>query len=239
MPEQTPVDTPRQLALILQEPLTAIVRIRAGREVVAALPAFRAQILASFRIADVSARRAGYSEKDVRRAMYAAVAFLDETVMRSSNAAFRDWARSPLGPEYFAGHVGGERFFDELRELLADGDSQINADLLEVYLLCLLLGYRGKFGSDREGNIRAIEERVAEKIRRIRDVSPNLSPKGMPLQKRVPLPAPGMSRRLAVAAAVAGILVIFLWFAYGVDISSAVHSLQASVWQQDRTAGCV
>ena len=49
--------------------------------------------------------------------------------------------------ELFKHNRAGEIFFDYLRSLLAQQDSQELADCLEVYCLCLLLGFRGKYTS--------------------------------------------------------------------------------------------
>ena len=67
-----------QLALALQETLTATVRLRANRQVATDANAFRASVKQMLAAADQQARQLGYPADDVRLAIYAAVAFLDE-----------------------------------------------------------------------------------------------------------------------------------------------------------------
>jgi type VI secretion system protein ImpK len=58
-----------------------------------------------------------------------------------------------------------------VERLLARQDSEPLADLLEVHQLCLLLGFRGKYGASGAGEIRTILNQIDEKIRRIRKIS--------------------------------------------------------------------
>ena len=163
------------LALVLQEALTAIERIRAGREKVTDAENFRSEIRQQFVHANEEGRARGYSPEDIRLAMFAVVALLDESILNSRNPVFADWPRKPLQQEIFGGHQAGEIFFQNIDGLLAQPDSTVLADVLEVYLLCILLGYGGRYSLVGKGELRAISEKMAEKIRRIRGVGP-LSP---------------------------------------------------------------
>jgi len=51
--------------------------------------------------------------------------------------------------------------------------------LLEVYCLCLLLGFKGRYAAGGAGDLRSMIAAVQEKIRRIRGTSSVLSPRGM------------------------------------------------------------
>ena len=62
-------------------------------------------------------------------------------------------------------------FFRSIERLLARADSEPLADLLEVHQLCLLLGFRGKYGATGAAEIRNILAQIDEKIRRIRKVT--------------------------------------------------------------------
>ncbi len=226
-PAAAAVPPPHRLALILQEALTAAARVRGGRDGVTNLEAFRAHVLQALRSADEEARRAGYTADDTRLAVYAVVALLDESVMGSANPAFRDWPRRPLQQEWFAGHVAGESFFHHVRDLVMADDSHRVADLLEVHLLCLLLGYRGRYGSDREGDLRVIQDRVAEKIRRIRGESALLSPYGLPQAEGAVRLADPWTRWLTIGAVAALVLAIVLFVVYRTAIGSAASGLSA------------
>jgi type VI secretion system protein ImpK len=107
--------------------------------------------------------------EDIRVGTFAIVAFLDESILNSQNAAFTDWQRKPLQEELFGVHVAGEIFFRNVERLLGRPDSEPLADLLEVHQLCMLLGFRGRYSaSGTAGEVRSILQQIEEKIRRIR-----------------------------------------------------------------------
>ncbi len=91
------------LALAFQEVLTAVVRLRSGRQEVNDAELFRQQVRAAMRAAHQDATRLGYVEEDIRLAVFATVAFLDESVLNLRNPAFAEWVRKPLQEEMFGG----------------------------------------------------------------------------------------------------------------------------------------
>ncbi len=161
------------LALLFQEALTVVERLRANRQRVADPETFRAQIRNALKTAEQEAQRRGYSAEDVRVATFAVVAFLDESILNSQNPIFADWPRKPLQEELFGVHVAGEIFFRNVERLLSRQDSQPLADLLELYQLCLLLGFRGRYSFTGAAEVRSISSQIEEKIRRIRGVPPD------------------------------------------------------------------
>lgn len=176
MPAVAPVRQSENLALVFQEIITATVRIRNDRQAVSDAESFRAHMREAIRTADQQGRKAGYAPEDIRVALFAVVAFLDESILNSRNRLFVDWPRKPLQEEIFGGHVAGEIFFKNIERLLSTNDSEILADVLEVYLLCLLLGYGGRYSVSGKGEIYSIREQIAERIRRIRGSVGPLSP---------------------------------------------------------------
>ena len=173
-----PAAPPRrgQLALALQEVLTAIARLRTNRQVAADADSFRTHVKQLLSGAERDARRLGYAADDVGTALYAVVAFLDESVLNSSQPMFAGWPSRPLQEELFGGHMGGELFFQHLRHHLAREESDDLADLLEVFLLCLLLGFQGRYGASDRGELRGLQAATAEKIQRIRGGFGELAP---------------------------------------------------------------
>ena len=134
------------LAYIYQQILTVIVRVRQNRQAVSDANAFRANIQAGLRAAEKDAVKKAYSPDDIRMATLAAVAYLDESIRQSSNPVFSSWHSMPLQEEMFGHHVAGETFFENLEKLMSRQDSNDAADVLEVYALCLLMGYKGRYG---------------------------------------------------------------------------------------------
>jgi type VI secretion system protein ImpK len=214
------------LALVFQEALTAIERIRAGREKVADAESFRAEMRQQFVQTNEEGRARGYSREDLRLAMFAVIALLDESILNSRNPIFADWPRRPLQQEVFGGHQAGEIFFQNIDGMLAQPDSTVLADILEVYLLCILLGYGGKYSVLGKGELRAVSDSMAERIRRIRGVSA-LSPSWAP-QGGVSAAVRGdpWLRRLIVAAAACIVLALLLFVTFKITLSSGVSGLQ-------------
>lgn len=209
-----------QLALVLQEVLTATVRLRANRQVAADAESFRAHIKQLLSGAQREARRLGYSADDVALVLYAVVTFLDESVLNSAQPMFASWPSRPLQEEIFGGHMGGEVFFQHLRQLLARQDSEDVADVLEVFQLCLLLGFQGRYSVADSGELRGLATAAGEKIRRIRGSFGELSPSWAlpsgetPLRSRDPW-LPWLT--MAALAMFVGVWLLFGWFRTTLD----------------------
>src|SRR5579872_2371851 len=163
------------LATIFQETLTVIVRIRSNRQGIQDAESFRDVILSGVAAAEQLALRRGYSGEDVLVAKFAVVAFLDESVLSSGNPLFADWRRKPMQLQLFGVTNAGEIFFRNIERLLARPDSAQTEELLEVYEICLLLGFRGQHGSESGVQIRPITSAIAEKRRRSRRLDPVIS----------------------------------------------------------------
>ena len=87
------------------------------------------------------AKRAGLSLDDVWSAKYAFCAALDDIVLRSPFAMRAQWQARPLQLRLFGERDGGAHFLGRLDVLRARGSMHVDA--LEVFHLCLLLGFQG------------------------------------------------------------------------------------------------
>lgn len=232
-PETSPTPYLDRMAVLMQELLTAVVRIRAGREQVPNLDGFRAHVLEALGAAREQSRRKGYSEEQTRYAVFALVAFLDEAVLSSANPVLAGWRGRPLQEELFKGHVAGETFFQYVRDLLTGDNSQRTADLLEVYQLCLLLGYRGRYGAGREGDLHAIQDRIGEKIVRIRGAAPPLAPAALPSHDAIPMAQDRWGTVMLWSAAGVAVLAVILLLVYSSALSSGLGAL--GVWLAPRS----
>lgn len=99
---------------------------------------------------------------------FALVAFVDETVLSPTNdfPLRKEWEQLPLQLEYFREHLAGVKFFERLDSLLQQPESE-SADLVELYYLCLLLGFKGKYNFYLlEEQLKGVIENVAEYLRR-------------------------------------------------------------------------
>jgi type VI secretion system protein ImpK len=217
-----------RLALAMQEILTATVRLRANRQVASDAESFRMHIKQLVAGAEQEGRQVGYAPTDARYALYAVVSFLDESVLNCGQPMFADWSRRPLQDEIFGGHIGGEVFFQYLRQLMAREDSEDLADVLEVYQLCLLLGFQGRYSASGRDELQVLTTRVTDQINRIRGGYGELSPGWAPPQGEV------VSRsrdrwlsRLGIAAAALFGMAIVLFVLFQLSLNGGAGELTA------------
>jgi len=222
-----------ELALSLQEAFTVAVRLRAGRQVAADAVSFRAHIKQVLAAADQRARAVGYDGDTVKSAVYAYIALLDESVLTSANPIFADWSRQPLQEEVFGEHMAGENFFRTVQELLGRQDSEELADLLEVYQLCLLIGFHGRYGASDASGVHAISSTIQAKIARIRSDAPGVAELApdwrLPGVEQLTRGTDIWARRLTLVAAGALGLAVILFLLYLLVLRSGIGDLRALV----------
>jgi type VI secretion system protein ImpK len=104
----------------------------------------------------------------IELAKFALVGFLDETILQSQWALREVWAGNPLQLQYFNEFNAGEEFYTKL-ESLRNADDPRKLDVLEVYFLCLSLGFKGKY-ADLKGmeKIKVLTESIAKELRKAR-----------------------------------------------------------------------
>jgi type VI secretion system protein ImpK len=221
---------PANLALIFQELFTAVERLRANRQNATDSESFRHNIREAVRTAAQEARdRAGYATEDIRMATLGIIGFLDETILNLRNPVFANWSGKPMQEELFGTHMAGEVFFQNLETLLARNDSDDLADVLEVYQLCLLLGYRGRYSLGDRGELQSVLQRTSDKIRRIRGGYAGLSPAWAPPAEAAKVTRDPWGRRLLIGAVACFALVVILFAAYAISLGSGASGLQTIV----------
>ena len=214
------------LALHFQEPLTAVVRLRANRQGVSDAESFRRHMRTALEMSTGEAQRDGYGTEEIKLAAFAVVALLDESILNSRDPLFADWPRKPLQEELFGVHVAGETFFRNAHQFLARDDSPEVADVLEVYHLCLLLGYAGRFSAGGRGELQATADTIAAKIRRIRGAYRGLAP-AWALPGDAP-PAIGPDpwvKKLTLAAIGCAVLMVLLFIVFKLSLNSGLGEL--------------
>jgi len=82
-------------------------------------------------------------ETDIAAAQYAFVALLDELLLFSDWPGHAAWEARPLEVRVFGTRAAGERLPDAIEALLTQRDAS-QRDLANVYLACLILGFRGR-----------------------------------------------------------------------------------------------
>ncbi len=143
--------------------LDLVMRIRAGQIV----PSTEMRQLVDGRLKDLDARGAqlGYKEAQLQNVKFALAAFVDETVLAGGFAVRNEWERYPLQLQYFQEQFAGVKFFDRLEAMLKHADTE--ADVIEVYYLCLLLGLKGKYHIYLEDQLPGVLQNVADHLQRV------------------------------------------------------------------------
>ncbi len=218
-----------RLALALQEPLTSVARLRANKQIAADAESFRGRIKQVLAAAEQDAKAAGYDGGDIRYALFAVIALIDETVLNCGQAMFAEWSRKPLQQEVFGVHMAGELFFQYLQQLMARQDSKDLADVLEVYSLCLLLGFKGRYSGTHGGDIGLLVRQLAEKIDRSRGRPGEMSPRWRPSTADIGRRRDRWVPRLAVLATVLVLVAAGLFVYFTIVLRSGTSDLQAQV----------
>jgi type VI secretion system protein ImpK len=122
--------------------------------------------------------------------------------------------------------MGGEWFFQHVEQLLARPDSPVLADLLEVHHLCLLLGFRGRYGADDRGALHAVASRLGERVSRMRGAPGDLTPSWRPPNDAVAGHDPWIAR-LTIGLIASVVLAAVLWGAGALSLRGSAQNLDA------------
>lgn len=109
-----------------------------------------------------SAKKQGASPDDVDAAKYAFCAAVDEIILRSPFAIRDAWGRRPLQLVLFGDQLAGENFYQRLEALRARGSNHIQA--LEVFHMCLLLGFQGRYLLEGTEKLNYLTARLGDEI---------------------------------------------------------------------------
>jgi len=124
---------------------------------------FRQQVVSAIQRIEKEAADYGIEEADAREAAYGLALFMDEQVLGSTWAAREQWSGEPLNIVLNQDPMGGENFFKKL-DNMRDGQTALK----EIYLLCLAMGFRGRFATEemrvQAQKIGEIKKRILESI---------------------------------------------------------------------------
>jgi len=177
-PEQI-IDRKKNISDIASECFILILQLRATTEYGSA-DVLKTRVIEMFDKFENNARRIGIDNEKVRLAKFALVAFLDETIISSEWSAKNEWLTEPLQIKLFDTFNAGEEFFTNMSTLRQRTGA--NKDILEIYYLCLSLGFKGKYQLQSPENLRRIIDDLnlelhPEAYRSIDLLSPNGKPK--------------------------------------------------------------
>lgn len=91
---------------------------------------------------DTDCRRLSLVTQEQESIKYALVALVDEVVCTIKSSLQSAWLSQPLQRICFGEHTAGEGFYERLNE------ARLNASqfVIEIYYLCLLIGFKGRYG---------------------------------------------------------------------------------------------
>jgi type VI secretion system protein ImpK len=185
------------LALLYQGLITGIARLQTERQHITNGESFRRRTRATLQEIEQVAVAAGHDGRDIRDTHFAVIALLDSVVMHSNDPARADWERKTLQEEIFGQTDAGVVFFEKLERFRTQQNSLRLAEILEVYLLCLLLGFQGRYsGTAMRAELDHITETIARRIDEIRGRSSRISPVAeLPANPHSAIPRPQQPNR--------------------------------------------
>ena len=166
-----------------------------------------------------------YSERQVKAVKFALVAFVDETLLSNDFPSREAWEKFPLQLQYFDEHLAGDTFFTRLDALLKHVETE--ADVVEVYYLCLLLGFNGKYRIGEKGQLADIIRKTADQLRRVGRLSENeLSVHWLATDQPEPRRDPGIPIWAKIGAAACLALVLFFYLVLHLLLSNEIKAAQ-------------
>ena len=215
-----------RLALLYEGILTVAERVHTGRQQLQDPEEFRLRMKKTLDQVAATATRRGYSRRSVEEATFAVVSFLDEAILMAPDVG-ADWVGRSLGEEFFGQRSAGEVFFQRLDALRTHRDSQDLAEVLEVYELCLLLGYEGKYAGGARGELQQLMANLRERIERIvgkePEFSPDIEPDAVPIHSAPSVDVLGRKLRWFALGAFALALLTY------VGLSINLHTIEGNI----------
>jgi type VI secretion system protein ImpK len=111
---------------------------------------------------DRRAERYRFNHKIVQVSKFALAAFVDETVLTGDFFLKEEWEKFPLQLEYFGEQLAGNKFFEKLEAMIRQIDQ--TADAVEIYYVCMLLGFKGRYAVYEHDKLLKIMQQTADAL---------------------------------------------------------------------------
>ena len=166
--------TPKNDLVTFAGPLfDLILRLKAG--IVAPSNDLRPQVAGMLNDFEKRAERYRFSSKIVQVSKFALASFVDETVLTNNFPMRNEWERNPLQLEYFGEQLAGNKFFEKLDSMLKQ--IEVTQDAVEIYYVCMLLGFKGRYAVYEQEKLLAIMQETANALVKVGKIKPvELSP---------------------------------------------------------------
>jgi type VI secretion system protein ImpK len=121
-----------------------------------------------------NARKKNASADDIDAAKYAFCAAVDEIILRSHFSIRDAWELRPLQLTMFGDQLAGENFFNRLDALRTRSSEHVEA--LEVFHMCLLLGFQGRYILEGSEKLGYLTSRLGDEIAHMKGRRPGFAP---------------------------------------------------------------
>lgn len=161
---QTSVNTPREARTLLELMYDGfyLLFLLKAKQGPSDAEAFRSSIKDFMTSVERGASKLNASPEDVHLCKYAFCATVDELILMSQFKVRDAWQRQPLQLQFFGDQLAGEQFFLKLESLRREGTSRIQ--LLEVFHMCLLMGFQGKYILEGSEKLNYLTARLGDEI---------------------------------------------------------------------------
>jgi len=139
---------------------------------------FRQHIKEFLTVFERGASRLQASAEDVHLCKYAFCATVDETILMSQFKVRESWQRMPLQLQFFGEQLAGEQFFDKLEVARRDGAARLQ--VLEVFHMCLLMGFQGKYLVEGSEKLNYLSARLGDEIAHLKGQRAGFAPHWAP-----------------------------------------------------------
>ena len=214
-------EAPVRLSGLLTDLFTIVIRIR-ETDSLGDPQALRKLITWYLDLFQKNGETASRNRGDILDAMYAVVALIDEAVLSSGGECREYWLGRPLQLDYFGEAMAGEEFFNRLEGVLKTPGEK--SDVIEVYFLCLALGFEGRYKLTDRSRLSAYMKQCADALSKHTAFDTSLSPRALP-RKKMQVPQTNSRMRMyipfAAALLIATGLGIWLWGVISIRAAAA------------------
>lgn len=166
-----------------------------------------------------------YSPEQVQAVKFALAAFVDETVLDPTSPLRDEWEKLALQLKYFGDQHAGIKFFERLEELLRQPEQ--NAEAIEVYYLCMVFGFEGRYKIFYEDQLREVIANTAQLLREAgRLQADGLSPHWRRDDQPAPARDPSLPRWVKIGTGVLLAATLLLFFILKFALESGVADAQ-------------
>ncbi|HEX2959366.1 MAG TPA: type IVB secretion system protein IcmH/DotU [Chitinispirillaceae bacterium] len=157
----------------------------------------------------------GIDSKIAESVKFALIALIDETVRSIPGKCCDFWNAQPLQFEYYTEQMAGEKFYEDLKELIADPQS--NYATLETFFYCLSLGFQGQYLGRAEEREKVIHQLATVLIKTRMQTRPSRKKTVVPQkrQMRVAFFIP-----LWMITTVTAAVVVIIWLGTSISVRS-------------------